>query len=259
MRHRGLKAYCLLFYGWLYLPLAVMVVFSFNDARRNVAWKGFTLSWYAKLFSNPELMRSLLTSLELALAAAAIATALGMLASYALTRHPSFRFKGAYHSLLTAPLMMPEIVMGVGLLSFFSRVRLPLNFWTLACAHAVIALPYTVGAIRARLSSLRESRLEEAAMDLGASEWQAFVKVTLPLARPALVSGALLAFTVSFEDFVTSFFIKPIGLETMPIRVYSMMKFGVTPEINALATCLLLVTAALLAANHALAGGEKTR
>ena len=241
-----LKTYVFALYGFLYLPLSVMVAFSFNDARRNVVWRGFTLDWYRSLFHNAPLMASLWTTLELAVTASAIATTLGLLASYALARHPAFRGKGGYHGLLTVPLMMPEIVMGVGLLSFFARARLPLSFWTLAGAHALIALPYTVGSIRARLASLKESRLEEAAMDLGATEWQAFLKITLPLARPALVSGALLAFTVSFEDFITSFFIKPIGLETMPIRIYSMMKFGVTPEINAMATCLLLLTVALL-------------
>lgn len=241
-----LRAYVVGLYAFLYLPLAVMAAFSFNDAQRNVVWHGFTLKWYVSLFHNSALMSALGTTLQLAFAASLLATVLGLLASYALTRHPPFRGKGVYHGLLTVPLMMPEIVMGVGLLSFFARARIPLSFWTLAGAHALIALPYTVGSIRARLASLRESRLEEAAMDLGATEWQAFRLITLPLAKPALVSGALLAFTISFEDFITSFFVKPMGVETLPIRIYSMMKFGVTPEINAMATCLLLLTVALL-------------
>jgi spermidine/putrescine transport system permease protein len=158
---------------------------------------------------------------------------------------------------MSVPLLMPEIVMGVGLLSFFVRAHIPLNFWTLAFAHAVIALPYTTSSIRARLLSLKDSRLEDAAMDLGATEWQAFLKITLPLARPAIMSGALLAFTVSFEDFVTSFFIAGIGIVTMPIKIYSMMKFGVTPEINALACCLLLLTVGLLGVNRLLGGGAE--
>lgn len=249
-RSRGLLAYCAGLYGFLYLPLAVMVAFSFNDARRNVAWKGFTLKWYASLFHNAELAGSVATTLELAVVSSLIAAIMGMLASYAMTRHAPFRGRGLYGALLNAPLMMPEIVMGVGLLSFFSRVGVPLNFWSLACAHALIALPYTVGSIRARLLSLKESNLEDAAMDLGATEWQAFCRITLPLARPAVLSGALLAFTVSFEDFVTSFFIAGIGIVTMPIKVYSMMKFGVTPEINALASCLLALTVAFLLADR---------
>lgn len=244
--YSGLGAYLCLLYGFLYLPLAVMFAFSFNDARRNVVWKGFTFKWYGALFHDAELLNALGTTLRLAFAAAAIASILGLLASYAMARHPQFRGRKAYASLLNVPLMMPEIVMGVGLLSFFVRARIPLNFWTLSFAHALIALPYTTSSIRARLMSLKDSRLEDAAMDLGATEWLAFLKITLPLAKPAIVSGALLAFTVSFEDFVTSFFIAGIGIVTMPIKIYSMMKFGVTPEINALACCLLLATVTLL-------------
>jgi len=257
VKGRKLATYCGLIYAFLYLPLAVMFAFSFNDARRNVVWKGFTFKWYALLFHDAELLGALATTLKLALVAAFIASALGMLASYAMTRHPAFRGRGVYSGLLSVPLMMPEIVMGVGLLSFFVRAHIPLNFWTLAFAHAVIALPYTASSIRARLLSLKDSRLEDAAMDLGATEWQAFLKITLPLARPAILSGALLAFTVSFEDFVTSFFIAGIGIVTMPIKIYSMMKFGVTPEINALACCLLALTVGLLAANKVLGGASE--
>jgi spermidine/putrescine transport system permease protein len=247
-----LATYVAALYGFLYLPLAVMFAFSFNDARRNVIWKGFTLKWYVLLFHDAELLRALATTVELASTAALLSSALGLLSSYAMARHPSFRGRQVYASALNVPLMMPEIVMGVGLLSFFVRMNVPLNFWTLSFAHALIALPYTTSAIRARLMSLKDSRLEDAAMDLGATEWQSFVKITLPLARPAILSGALLAFTVSFEDFVTSFFIAGIGIVTMPIKIYSMMKFGVTPEINALACCLLAVTVGLLAVKTAL-------
>jgi spermidine/putrescine transport system permease protein len=249
-KSRGLRAYCWGLYSFLYLPLAVMVAFSFNEARRNVAWKGFTCKWYVSLFHDAELARSLATTLELAVVASLLAAVMGMLAAYAMTRHAPFRGRGLYSALLNAPLMMPEIVMGVSLLSFFSRVGVPLNFWSLACAHGLIALPYTTAAIRARLLSLKESNLEDAAMDLGATEWEAFRLITLPLARPAIISGALLAFTVSFEDFVTSFFIAGIGIVTMPIKIYSMMKFGVTPEINALASCLLALTIVFLTANR---------
>ncbi|MBI5241499.1 MAG: ABC transporter permease [Elusimicrobia bacterium] len=246
MRSKGLQAYCFGLYAFLYAPLAVMVAFSFNTARRNVAWKGFTFQWYGALLRDAELARSVATTLELAVVASLMAAVMGMLAAYAMTRHAPFKGRGLYSALLNAPLMMPEIVMGVGLLSFFSRAGVPLNFWSLACAHALIALPFTTASIRARLLSLKESSLEDAAMDLGATEWEAFLQITLPLARPAIISGALLAFTVSFEDFVTSFFIAGIGIVTMPIKIYSMMKFGVTPEINALATCLLAITIGFL-------------
>ncbi|MBI5629525.1 MAG: ABC transporter permease [Elusimicrobia bacterium] len=259
MRGKALSVYCAALYGLLYLPLAVMFAFSFNNARRNVAWRGFTLKWYSSLFQDAELLTALATSLKLALAASLIACLLGLLASYAMARHAPFKGRGLYSCLVSVPLMMPEIVMGVGLLSFFARLGIALNFWSLACAHALIALPYTTSSIRARLLSLKDCRLEEAAMDLGASEWQAFLKVTLPLAGPALLSGSLLAFTVSFEDFVTSFFIAGIGIVTMPVKIYTMMKFGVTPEINAMASCLVGLTIVLLAGNAALRAYDNGR
>lgn len=258
---KGLAAYCAGLYAFLYVPLAVMFVFSFNNAHRNVVWRGFTLKWYAALFKDAELMGSMLTSLELAAAAALIAAVLGMLAAYALVRHKPFRGREGYAALLDAPLMMPEVALGVGLLSFLVRAGYELDFGALACAHALICLPYTVGAVRARLKSAGNEKLEEAAMDLGATEWVAFLKVTLPLAMPAIVSGSLLAFTVSFEDFVTSFFLAGIGIVTLPIKIYSMMKFGVTPEINALSVVLLAATFVLLGLNAWLAArsGESAR
>jgi len=246
---RGLALYCAALYAFLYVPLVVMTAFSFNDAHRNVVWRGFTFKWYAMLVKDAELMGAMLTSLELAAAAAAIAAALGLFASYAMVRHHAFKGRDGYAALLDAPLMMPEVALGVGLLSFLVRAGYELDFGALACAHALICLPYTVGAVRARLKSVGNERLEEAAMDLGATEWIAFLKVTLPLAMPAIVSGSLLAFTVSFEDFVTSFFLAGIGIVTLPIKIYSMMKFGVTPEINALSVVLLAATFVLLGLN----------
>lgn len=255
---RWLKGYSSLVYAWLYLPIAVMMVFSFNNARRNVVWKGFTLAWYARLPGNVELMGALYNSLLLALCATTLSVLFAILAAYALVRHPAFRGRQGYATLLNVPMMIPEVVMGVGLLLFFVRADLPLSFWTLVAAHVVFCLPYAVGTIRARLLSLKSSSLEDAAMDLGATEWQAFCKVTLPLAWPAIFSGALLTFTMSFEDFVTSFFVAGIGTTTLPIQIYSMMKFGITPEVNALATLLLLFTIGMLGAYHWLSGGDQT-
>ena len=246
---KGLALYCAALYAFLYVPLAVMTVFSFNDAHRNVVWRGFTFKWYLMLAHDAELMGSMLTSLELAATAALISAVIGMLASYAMVRHRPFRGRDGYAALLDAPLMMPEVALGVGLLSFLVRAGYELDFGALACAHALICLPYTVGAVRARLKSSGGSSLEEAAMDLGATEWTAFRKVTLPLMMPAIVSGSLLAFTVSFQDFVTTFFLAGIGIVTLPIKIYSMMKFGVTPEINALSVILLAATVLLLGFN----------
>jgi spermidine/putrescine transport system permease protein len=253
--------YCACLYAFLYVPLIVMTAYSFNDAQRNVVWRGFTFKWYVMLRHDAELMSAMLTSLELAAAAAALSAALGVFASYAMVRHKAFRGREGYAALLDAPLMMPEVALGVGLLAFLVRAGYELDFGSLACAHALICLPYTVGAVRARLKSVGGERLEEAAMDLGATEWIAFIKVTLPLMMPAIVSGSLLAFTVSFEDFVTSFFLAGIGIVTLPIKIYSMMKFGVTPEINALSVVLLVATFVLLGLNAWLASrsGEAAR
>ena len=253
---KGLALYCAGLYAFLYVPLVVMTAFSFNNAHRNVVWRGFTLKWYAALFKDKELITSMLTSLELAAASAGIAAVLGLLASYALVRHKPFKGREGYAALLDAPLMLPEVALGVGLLSFLVRAGYELDFGALACAHALICLPYTVGSIRARLKSIGGDRLEEAAMDLGATEWTAFIKVTLPLAMPAIVSGSLLAFTVSFEDFVTSFFLAGIGIVTLPVKIDSMMKFGVTPEVNALSVVLLAATFLLLGLNALLASRD---
>ena len=251
-RNGWLAAYCGGVYGFLYLPMAVMMAFSFNDAHRNVVWTGFTLKWYGVLFSDPQWLQALAGTLRLAAASAAVSAALGLLSSYALVRHGRFRGKGLYAGLLTVPMMMPEVILGVGLLTFFVRAHIKLSFWTLVFSHVVFCLPYTTGTIRARLLSLRNSSLEDAAMDLGATEWEAFKKITFPLARPAIFSGAILAFTVSFEDFVTSFFVAGIGTVTLPIKIYGMMKFGITPEVNALATLLLVLTFAGLLTHHVL-------
>lgn len=246
MKRPKLAVYAALIYGFLYLPLAVMFVFSFDQAPRNIVWTGWTVHWYLNLFHDAALWESFLTSLGVALTAALLSSLIGIAAAYALAFRLRFKGRGIYSGLINLPLIMPEIIMGVGILIFFVRARVPLNFWTLSSAHAMIALPYTVSLIRARFLSLRDSQIEEAAQDLGATPWEAFVKITLSLAKPAIFGGALLAFTISFEDFTTSFFISGIGLTTLPIKIYSMMKFGVTPEINALSSILLGLTIAML-------------
>lgn len=251
-----LSAYTFLLFAFLYIPLAVMVVFSVNDAQRNVVWKGFTLRWYVSLFHNDEILLALFNSLKLALTASVISSALGLLAAYVLVCHPKLKQQAAYDSAFAVPLMIPEVVFGVGILTFFASIRFPLSFFSLLAAHVVFCLPYVVSSVKARLQSLRSSSLEEAAMDLGASEWEAFLKITLPLARPAILAGALLAFTISFEDFVTSFFVAGLGNTTLPIKIYSMMKFGITPEINALSTILLFLTLGIFGCLHFF--GEET-
>lgn len=253
---RALKSYTFLLFSFLYLPLSVMAVFSFNDAVRNVVWKGFTLRWYVELARDRAILDALWMSVKVGLASSLAACVLGFLSSYVLVCHQKVKGKGAYDTAFSVPLMIPEVVFGVALLTFFARIQLPLSFTSLVLAHVVFILPYVVGSVKARLQSLHSASLEEAAMDLGASEWQAFLRITLPLAWPAILSGGLLAFTISFEDFVISFFVSGPRSTTLPIKIYSMMKSGVTPEINALSTLFLLLTAVILYAQHRLGEDE---
>jgi spermidine/putrescine transport system permease protein len=242
-------------YSFLYLPIAVLVVFSFSASRYASIWGGFSLEWYAKLFHNPDIFQALLNSLLIAAATTLIATVLGTLAAVGLERLPDRRRASHYDAALTLPILVPDIVQAIALLLFFVLVFNGLEYvldWrpalgriTVTIAHAVFAIAYVAVVVRARLSGMDE-RLEEAAMDLGANEWQAFQRITLPLIWPGVLSGGLLAFTLSLDEFVITFFTSGPGATTLPIQVWSMVKRGVTPEINALSTLMLLTSIALV-------------
>lgn len=245
----------LLAYSFLYLPIAVLVLFSFSASRYASIWGGFSLEWYAKLFHNPDIAQALLNSLLIAAATTLIATVLGTLAAVGLERLPDRRRASHYDAALTLPILMPDIVQGIALLLFFVLVFNALEYvldWrptlgrtTVIMAHAAFAISYVAVVVRARLSGM-DKRLEEAAMDLGANEWQVFQRITLPLIWPGVLSGGLLAFTLSLDEFVITFFTSGPGATTLPIQVWSMVKRGVTPEINALSTLMLLASIALV-------------
>jgi spermidine/putrescine transport system permease protein len=245
----------LLAYSFLYLPIAVLVLFSFSASRYASIWGGFSLEWYTKLFHNPDIFQALLNSLLIAAATTSIATVLGTLAAVGLERLPDRRRASHYDAALTLPILVPDIVQAIGLLLFFVLVfngleyaldwRPTLGRTTVTIAHAVFAMAYVAVVVRARLSGMDE-RLEEAAMDLGANEWQVFQRITLPLIWPGVLSGGLLAFTLSLDEFVITFFTSGPGATTLPIQVWSMVKRGVTPEINALSTLMLLTSIALV-------------
>jgi len=245
----------LLAYSFLYLPIAVLVLFSFSASRYASIWGGFSLEWYAKLFHNPDIAQALLNSLLIAAATTLIATVLGTLAAVGLERLPDRRRSSHYDAALTLPILMPDIVQGIALLLFFVLVFNALEYvldWrptlgrtTVIIAHAAFAISYVAVVVRARLSGM-DKRLEEAAMDLGANEWQVFQRITLPLIWPGVLSGGLLAFTLSLDEFVITFFTSGPGATTLPIQVWSMVKRGVTPEINALSTLMLLASIALV-------------
>jgi spermidine/putrescine transport system permease protein len=245
----------ILAYTFLYLPMVILVLFSFSISRYASMWGGFSLEWYVKLFHNPELSQALFNSLLIAAATTLIATVLGTLAALGLERVPDRRRASHYDAALTLPILVPDIVQGIALLLFFVLVfnglervldwRPTLGRLTVIIAHTAFAISYVAVVVRARLSGMQKS-FEEAAMDLGANEWEAFWQVTLPLIWPGVLSGGLLAFTLSLDEFVLTFFTSGAGATTLPIQVWSMVKRGVTPEINALSTLMLLTSMTLV-------------
>lgn len=229
-------------YGFLYIPLAVVVIFSFNDSMLNAEWVGFTLDWYRKLLGDGEMLRAAANSLLIALLSSSIATALGAMAGIAMHR---WRFRWLPFLVLT-PVAMPEILLGVSLLLFFRQVLdLTLGFFSILVAHITFSIGFVAVIVRARLAGMDES-IFEAARDLGATPWQTFRRVTLPLILPALVAGFLMSFTLSIDDFVITFFVAGVGVTTLPLQIYSMIKVAVTPEVNAVSTLLMALTLTLI-------------
>jgi spermidine/putrescine transport system permease protein len=241
-----LRLHTVLTFLFLYLPIAVLVLFSFSASRYAAVWSGFTFDWYRKLLTNERILDVLMNSLMVATAATAISAVFGTAAAFAFARL-RFRGQASVESLFYIPIVMPELVQGIALLLLFSvLLSLPRGLATIALAHAVFGIAYVMVVVRARLDGM-DPRLEEAARDLGASPGQVFMRVTLPLILPGVIGGALLAFTLSFDDFVIAFFVTGPGAATLPIEVYAMVKRGITPEINVLATLILLVSVLLIA------------
>lgn len=229
----------------LYLPIAVLIVFSFNAAKLSATWQGFSWHWYRLLAEDPALMSSLHNSLVVAVLSTLIALVLGVSAAVGLERIAP-RWRVPAENALLLPLVMPEIMMGVGLLLLFVLIGMPLGLPTVIIGHATFNVPVVMVIVRARLRKL-DPRLEEAARDLGATPWQTFRRVTLPLLEPAIVGAALMAFAVSLDDFLVTFFTAGPGATTLPLKAYSMVKTGVSPEINALSALLVLASMFLVA------------
>lgn len=235
---------------FLYAPIVVLVIFSFNNSRRggNIIWKGFTTKYYEKAFGNEELMLAFANSLTIAIASTIISVFLGALTAIVLWR---FRFplKPAYEGLVSLPIVIPEICMGVSLAMFFSQMGMmqtgdsvwPFNLTNIIIAHITFSFPFAAMVIRTRLQSFNRE-MEEAAKDLGATEFQVFKDILLPHMKPGLIAGALLAFTLSLDDFVITFFTSGPNTVTFPVKIYSMVRFSVTPEINAASTVLIILT-----------------
>lgn len=229
-------------YAFLYIPLIIVVVYSFNDSKLNAEWVGFTLSWYVALFNNQEMLTAARNSLIIAVSASFLATILGTMAGLAIHRY-KLRFLPV---LVFTPIAMPEILLGVALLLFFLQVlNLTLGMVSIIIAHTTFCIGFVAIIVRARLQGMDES-IFEAARDLGASPWQTFRLITLPLIMPAVVAGALMSFTLSIDDFVITFFTKGVGEPILPIQIYTMIKVAVTPEVNAISTLLMLLILTLI-------------
>ncbi len=252
MKRRLLAAEIALIYLFLYAPVLILAIFSFNRSRAMAHWEGFTISWYAELWRNHAIRAALANSMEAALWTTLISAALGTPAALALERH-RFRWKGGLEQLIYLPIIIPEIVMAVSLAMFFGLAGATFGMATIVAAHVAFSISYMILVVRARLAGMGGS-LEEAAMDLGASEFVAFFRVTLPNIMPAVFSGALLTFTVSFDDFVITSFVAGVGSSTLPLYVYSTIKQGVTPEVNAVSTIMLVLTILLAYFAHRLGG-----
>ena len=244
----------------LYSPILALVAFSFNDSKRNVVWRGFTLKYYAVAWNNSALVDAFVNSLTIALMTTVVATIIGATVALFLWR---FRFPGkaAYEGFMALPIVIPEICMGVAMLVFFARTGRwmggfeagpiawwnalfrywPLNLSAITIAHIAFSFPFVAVVVRARMAGFNRE-LEEASKDLGASEWQTFRNVILPFMQPGLVAGALLAFTLSLDDFVITFFTSGPDTVTFPVKVYSLVRRGVSPDINAASTALIVIT-----------------
>lgn len=223
---------------FLYIPIVALIVFSFNDSRSAFTWGGFSTRWYSELAGDGELMSAVGTSVVIALGATVVATVLGTLLAVGLARHTR---SSALEAAAMSPAILPDLVLGIGLLSFFSLASFPTGTFTVLIAHSVFGTAFVVAVVRARLNGMDEAQ-EEASRDLGANGLTTFVRITLPSIAPAVVAGALLVFTLSLDEFVIAYFTAGPTTQTLPIAIYSMVRTGVTPEINALATVLVVIS-----------------
>ena len=243
------NVYIGLVFLFLYLPIFYVIVFSFNTSKLNIVFENFTLQWYGSFSKNRALMDSLANTLIIGAASTAVSTVIGTIGAIGLNKY-RFKGRGIIDKLLYIPIVIPEVVLGIALLSIYSALSIPLGLISLILSHITFSIPFVVITVRARLAGF-DKFLEEAAMDLGANRIVTFWKVTLPLIMPGVLSGAMLAFSLSIDDVVISFFTTGPGSMTLPLKIFSMVKTGVTPEVNALSTVIMVITIAIIAVNTA--------
>ena len=235
---------------FLYFPIVSLIAFSFNDSKRNITWQGFTLRYYEKAYNNVQLHEAFVNSLTIAGISTVTSTLLGAMLGLSLYRF-RFRGKGPFEGMVHLPIVIPEICLGVAMLAFFARLDIPLGLTTITVSHIAFSIPFVAVVVRSRMAGF-DRALEEASADLGANQWQTFWHVTFPYMLPGVVAGALLAFTLSLDDFVITFFTSGPGSTTFPVKVYSMVRFSVTPEVNAASTVLIAITLTLTLAAMAI-------
>ncbi len=239
-----------LVFVFFYLPIAILILFSFNQSKLNIVWTGFTLEWYAALWRDSVLVRSLQNSLIVATFSTILSVLLGTAGAWLLYRY-RYRASGLLETLVFLPMIVPEVILGVSLLILFVTIGLQLGYTTIVISHVTFSFPFVMAAVQARLSGL-DPALEEAALDLGATPVQAFFKILIPYLMPAIVSGALMAFTLSLDELIVTYFTASAGTRTLPLEIFGRVKKGLDPSLNAISTVFILVTVVTLVATEAL-------
>jgi spermidine/putrescine transport system permease protein len=239
-----LRIYTFLVYAYIYIPILILIIFSFNKQKLNIRWEGFTLQWYDKLFNDHQVLLATRNTLIIAVISTLVATVIGTMAALALQRY-HFPGYAASETLMYIPIVIPEVVMGISLLAFFALIKFKLGLATITLSHIAFNIPFVALVVRARLHGFDKS-IEEASMDLGANELITFWRVTLPTIMPGVLSGAMLALTLSLDDYVITYFTAGPGSTTLPLRIFSMVRFTVTPEVNALSTLWVAIVFVIL-------------
>ncbi|MBM3608952.1 MAG: ABC transporter permease [Alphaproteobacteria bacterium] len=253
---RWLRLCALLFgFAFLYVPIALLVIYSFNASRLVTVWGGFSTRWYGELWHNAQLLESTRTSLLVALVSASLAAVLGSSAAYALSRLGRFRGRTPLSALIYAPLVMPEVITALALLLMFVALGVERGFWTVVIAHTTVGMCFVCVVVMARLADL-DRAIEEAAADLGAPPMAVLRQITLPLTAPAIIAGFLMAFTLSLDDFILAQFVSGPGSTTLPMRIYSQVRLGVSPQINAISTLMIAFAGLLMVLAYMIAGSR---
>ena len=235
---------------FFYLPIVILVVFSFNESKLNIVWTGFTLQWYAALWEDDQLIEGLQNSLIVATATTILSVVLGTAGAWLLQRY-RYRMSSVIETLVFLPMIVPEVILGVSLLILFVTIGMELGYTTIIISHVTFCFPFVMAAVQARLAGLDPS-LEEAALDLGATPWQAFVKVLIPYLMPAIVSGALMSFTLSLDELIVTYFTASASTRTLPLEIFGRVKKGLDPSLNAISTVFILITTGMVIATEVL-------